>query len=657
VTRSRPIFAAFVLPQVPMLLAVGLAYSNSFRNGFHFDDFHTVVDNPAVRSLANVPRFFTDATSFSVLPANRTYRPLVSTSLALDYAVAHGYVPLWFHVGTFGLFLALVLLLAWLYRQLLERARPAAANGWVALAGAAWFGLHPAMAETVNYIIQRGDLDCTLGCVAALAVFVRWPRLRRWPLYLLPFVAAMLCKPTAAAFPALLAGYVFLFEPGPTESGPAKPADAGRPHAGRRLGRACLAALPSLVAAGLLLWLQAAMTPKSFVPSTVPAWAYRLTQPYVWLRYAGALLLPLHLNVDTDLAPLPATDARVWLGMLFVAALLAAMVTCARRRRLTPVAFGLFWFLVTQLPTSVYPLAEVENDHRMFFSFAGLVLAAVCAAWRLLQWMLGARLERPAARWTVAACAVALLAAYGYGTHRRNLVWKDEASLWRDDVQKSPHNGRGLMIYGLTLMNAGQYRAALDLFTRALTYTPNYPTLEINLGVVNGALADAGEPARTAEAERHFQRALALAPGDDQAHAFYGRWLAQHGQRQEALAELRTAVALNPQRPMQRELLAQVTAAKAAPPSTADAWVNESLRLNLAGRYEESIAAAREALRLDPQDAEAWNNVAAGEEALHRWDAAIAAAQRALALRPGFQLAHNNLAWSLAQKRAARSGR
>jgi protein O-mannosyl-transferase len=54
------------------LVAICLAYSNSFHNGFHFDDFHTVVDNPAIRSLHTIPRFFRDATTFSVLPANRT---------------------------------------------------------------------------------------------------------------------------------------------------------------------------------------------------------------------------------------------------------------------------------------------------------------------------------------------------------------------------------------------------------------------------------------------------------------------------------------------------------------------------------------------------------------------------------------------------------
>jgi hypothetical protein len=66
------------------------------------------------------------------------------------------------------LFLGLVLLLNALYRLLLDKILPSTRNEWLALFAASWFGLHPAMAETINYVIQRGDLYCTLGCVAAM---------------------------------------------------------------------------------------------------------------------------------------------------------------------------------------------------------------------------------------------------------------------------------------------------------------------------------------------------------------------------------------------------------------------------------------------------------------------------------------------------------
>ena len=64
--RTTVVFAA--LPAF-----VTLVYSNHFGNAFHFDDFHTIVQNPYIRSLHNLPRFFVDTETTSVLPANRTF--------------------------------------------------------------------------------------------------------------------------------------------------------------------------------------------------------------------------------------------------------------------------------------------------------------------------------------------------------------------------------------------------------------------------------------------------------------------------------------------------------------------------------------------------------------------------------------------------------
>ena len=273
-----------------LLLTVSLVYANSFGNGFHFDDFHTVTDNPAVRSLANLTRIFTDGTAFSVVPANQTYRPVVTASLAFDYALGGGYNVFWFHLSTFLWFLVLIALLYFLFERLLDLVQPGRVNRWLALGICAWFGFHPAMAETVNYIVQRGDLYCTLGCVAGLLVFVQWPGGRRTGLYLLPFLLAFLSKAPAVVFPVLLLLYVFFFEAG------------GKPTS-ERWRISFLACLPALVLTGFLLSVEAAMTPKTYMPSMLSAAEYRWTQPFVWLRYAGTLLLPIHLNVDTDLDP------------------------------------------------------------------------------------------------------------------------------------------------------------------------------------------------------------------------------------------------------------------------------------------------------------------------------------------------------------------
>src|SRR5689334_23177120 len=94
-----------------LLIPLLTAYANHFHNSFHFDDAHTVVNNASIRELRNIPLFFRDATTFSSLPSNQSYRPLVSTLLAIDYRLG-GLQPLWFHLSIFALFVALTLLLA-----------------------------------------------------------------------------------------------------------------------------------------------------------------------------------------------------------------------------------------------------------------------------------------------------------------------------------------------------------------------------------------------------------------------------------------------------------------------------------------------------------------------------------------------------------------
>jgi tetratricopeptide (TPR) repeat protein len=666
--KRRTIWPLAALAAV--LLTVSAVYANSLDNGFHFDDFHTVTDNPAVRSLRNAPRFFTDATSFSVLPANRTYRPFVTLSLAVDYALGHGYVPFWFHLGTLLMFLLQLVGMYWLFERVLRAvcAENSSLPGWAAVAAVAWYGLHPAMAETVNYVIQRGDIYSTLGVVGALALYAGKPQWRGSGLYLLPFVFGILSKPPAVVLPVLLFAYVAYFEGG---DGPETQIPFGNDKQ-KNMRRAGLAALPSLVVGAAAMLLQSAMTPKTFTPATISHADYLVTQPFVLLRYFGSFFLPLHLNVDTDFGVFDGVTGLAAVGFGFVALLCVAIWATARRREWRPVSFGLLWFLVASAPTSLYTLSEVENDHRMYMPFVGLVLAVT---WVLVLVVQRLELKWPAARRVAVVLGVLALAGYGYGVHERNKVWKDEESLWRDDVAKSPKNGRGLMIYGLTQMGQGAYPVALDYFTRALEYTPNYPTLEINLGVCYGAMGE------VAEAQQHFQRAIALAPHDDQPHFYYGRWLVETGQLEEALPELHMAVALNPARIEPRDLLARTlaqtgdveaavslaretltiapddAAARAfvanpagsvaqggAAASPVDALINSSLQRYRAGDYAGTIAAAEAALKLDPRSALAYNNIGAGHAGLGEWAAAVAAEKQALTIKPDFQLVRNNLA-------------
>jgi tetratricopeptide (TPR) repeat protein len=261
----------------------------------------------------------------------------------------------------------------------------------------------------------------------------------------------------------------------------------------------------------------------------------------VALHYFKSFFLPTELSADTDWTTVPGpltTEAVV--GYLFVVLLLAIAVKTSRRRELRPIAFGIGWFFLALLPTSLVPLAEVTNDHRMFFPFVGLALAVFWAL-RVALFSRTARLSVPSG-WLRAAALVfaVVLAAESMGTYQRNNVWHSDESLWRDVTIKSPHNGRGLMNYGLVFLPRADYAQALSYFERALPFTPNYSTLEINLGIALGGLG------RTAEAEQHFHRAIELAPNSADAYFFYGRWLCSVGRRADCTIALQAALAKDP---------------------------------------------------------------------------------------------------------------
>mgnify|MGYP001792484958 CR=1 FL=1 len=181
-----------------LLVALLAAYANHFHTSFHFDDAHTIETNASIHELRNIPLFFRDATTFSALPSNQSYRPLVSTLLAIDYKLGGGLHPFWFQLSIFALFVVLTLLLAFVIYRVLEIVAPSSPNLWIAGAAAAWYGLHPANADTINYIISLSEVISTLGVVASFAVYFVFPRLRHYYLYVLPAAFGILAKPPAA---------------------------------------------------------------------------------------------------------------------------------------------------------------------------------------------------------------------------------------------------------------------------------------------------------------------------------------------------------------------------------------------------------------------------------------------------------------------------
>jgi tetratricopeptide (TPR) repeat protein len=628
-----------------LLIAILAAYANHFHNSFHFDDAHTIENNASIRELRNIPQFFRDATTFSSLPSNQSYRPLVSTLLAIDYRLGGGLQPFWFHLSIFALFAALTLLLAFVVHRLLDQAASSTRNRWIALIAVAWYGLHPANADTVNYIIASSELVSTLGVIASFAVYFAFPRLRRSCLYTVPAAIAILAKPTAAIFAVLFAIYCLLF-PGETIRGRTRLRNATAWQAEARLQRIGQIIVPFVICLAMLLFVRH-MTPHSWIAGAANARNYLITQPYVALLYLKTFFWPSWLSADYDLNPFATTDdPRFWAGFAFIVLFTFCAIAACIFKKTRVIGFGLLWFLVALLTTSLLPLAEVMNDHRTFLPYVGLAIATAGAAALVVNRKTAYSVPAKIA----ATCAFVLfLFANGYHTFQRNKVWKTEETLWHDVVLKSPRNGRGLMNYGNTLMAKGDYKGALDYFHRAQQLTPQYPVLFINLAIAEDATKQG------AAAEQHFKDALRLAPMSPDSYTYYARYLLSHSRADEARAFLRSALELSPTDLTARELIAQTEGQAIKEPTiqTPESYLALSLQLYNEERYAESIVAGRRALDLRPGYAEAWNNIGAAYNKLGRYEEAVSACEQALRYKPDFELARNNLQYAREKLKAS----
>lgn len=623
----------FLLAAALAAAAIVLAYSNSLHNAFHFDDYHVIVNNVFIRSLRNVPLFFRDAHTFSTRADHATYRPLVTLTYAVDFAVTRSLNPVPFHVTQIVLLLAIWAMLIAFFRAALDTVRTSDRNIWLALAASTIASIHTVNTETMNLIASRSEELSAIATLAAFLMIQRWPRARRRHLYLIPIAIGALAKAQIVIFAPLLLVYLVLIE-------------------GRSAKKIAtwLATLPALIAGAVLLVGLNRMNAPEWIPGGESKWHYFLTQGYAWLHYTRLFFVPVGLSADTDLRPFETWyDPRALIGFAFVATLIALIRYLARREGVRPAAFGLAWYAIALVPTSsIYPLAEVVNEHRVFLPYMGLALAIV--------FILDALLPRRA----FAVVVIAAIVTLGAGTWTRNKVWLTEESLWKDTIEKSPRNGRALFSYGLTQMTKGNYAVAKSYYDRAEAMEPAYPPLEINMGINEGALGN------DADAEQHFRRALAMRDDVD-GHFYYARWLVSAGRAPEAIVHLTAAARIDPARAEPRTLLMKLYAASGndaerdrlarlafsydpneviARPCASDRDCFEKGLPEIGGKqFLEAAVLNREAVRYNPNAADAWTNLGWSLAQIGLDDAAEVAFVRAVALQPNDERAHNNLEW------------
>jgi len=643
-SKKFEVFALFTILTITLLV-----YLNHFDNPFFFDDAHTISTNQSIRNLDKWTTFFTNADTFSSLPANRSYRPMITLMNAIDYAIAGGLKSNIFHYHIFFWYLILIILVYFLIKHLYIKSTNKFRRIEVAaIFATSWFALHTANAETINYICARSDSFSTLCVVASLLLYIH-PTTRKWYLYLFTMILGIWTKQTGVIFFPILFIYIVLFEEYSI-------IDEFKTKTKEKILIILKKIAPTaIISTSIFLFNQFYLTPKLTVSTNhfVTKFEYISTQCYVMIHYLGNFFLPLKLSADPDIAIIkPWYDIRILFGVLVISGMIFLMIKTALKRKLRPISFGIAWFFIALLPTTLNPLFQIANDHRMFFPFIGLFL---CVTWAIVllisEYKLLEKGNNYASSITLIA-AVLLLTAHAYGTIKRNEVWNSQESLWFDVSIKSPKNGRGLMNYGEIQMRKGNYDIALKYFTKANELIPNYNILYINLGVLYAAQNN------HIKANQYYKAAINLNTSSPAPEYHYGKYLYEQKKYKEAKIYINKALTKSSNHIKSKQLLEKISTKIISVEKDIEAFkkANTDLSveyyLSLSHKYYQNqqfalvISTCKELLKIDPKNSAAYNNICSSYNQLGQWKLGAEACKKALKIDPNYQLAKNNLKWS-----------
>ncbi len=444
-----------------ILACVACAYGPSLPNGFVFDDQKLVVENEAIRSLANVPRLFLGAFRYEPVFArdfwiDPGYRPTRMASYALDVWM-YGGVKAWgFRLTNIALHALNAVLVYFLLRRLLRgRGHGDLAAGF----GALLFALHPVQTEAVVYVSGRRDVLFAAFYLCALLILLRHleePRAFRplvaWPL----FVLALFSKEMAVTLPLLLALIDAVLR-GPREV------------LRRRWLYACLLLTAAVYSAAIVY----SKNPGSIRGESVEYMGGSLgtsllTMGRVLWHYVALVLWPATLCADYSFDAFPASAGLLtpWTTLLGLAGIGAAalgvrhLLRSGRRVE----ALGVLIFAVALAPVfQVIPHPEPIAERYLYLPLVGIVLVA-CA----LLAELHAR-----ARAASVAVACLLLVAAGVRAAVRVPDWRSDDTLFASVVRDYPRCARAELAVAKGLLDprrkdGARPREALDALDRGL---------------------------------------------------------------------------------------------------------------------------------------------------------------------------------------------
>ena len=446
--------------QLVLIVIALTACVNVFQGAFQFDDVHTLFENPHL-----------DRWQMFIGHLTHMVRPVLYATFLIDRTL-YGESPVGYHLLNLLLHLGSGLLL---YRILTRVVTQDALSipFWASLL----FLVHPIQTETVTYISGRASGLMSFSYLLGLFFYIKASEVQNisvpYRLYLsgaiASFVLSLGSKETAMTFPIVL----FLWD------------TVIHRLSGRSLCTSILSRhLPFwivLLLAGVWAWSHPryfALMHFSF--NSRPLWDNVLSQVHVASYSIQLFFSPWDQNFDHDLPefhsivqwPLP-------LDLLLLGGLAATALVTVRRLPLQ--SFGIVWFFIQWLPTAVIPRADLLSERNLYLASIGFILATVVFSVRLTEWLREVSPVHRIVRSASYALAVVIVIALSVFTYQRNMLYRDQLSLWSDTVAKSPQKARPHNNLGHAYALQGDWDRAIDEFRIAAQLDPDYTIAKKNL--------------------------------------------------------------------------------------------------------------------------------------------------------------------------------
>ena len=444
---------------LPFLLT-GVVYASSCSGGFQYDDFSAILENP---HLADGNTFVTHL--------DHMVRPVLYATFLMDRWL-FGTDPTGYHILNLLLHLGSGFLL-----YLIVVRAVSDENSRLPLWTALLFLIHPLQTETVTYISGRTSGLMAFLYLLALFLYINASEPNhignQHRMYLsgalIAGVLSIGSKETAATLPLALLLWDVLI----------------RNLRGPSLRAAFLSShLPFwilLVFAAGWAWSHPRYTYLAHVSLHLrPVWENVLSEAHALVYALVLFLCPWKQSLDHDLPEL--FSLAQW-PLPFDVFVIGALITVAvvTVRRLPLCSFGIAWFFLQLLPTSLIPRADLLSERNLYLASVGLFLALVVLVAAVMAWC-GKKLNNPRPALAAGACTV-LVVVLGLCamTVQRNTLYKDQVSLWSDTVEKSPHKARPHNNLGHAYALQGAWDRAIDEFRIAVQLDPDYVLAQNNL--------------------------------------------------------------------------------------------------------------------------------------------------------------------------------